>query len=65
MIIRILGRIFFLFYICPALRRVASYTVKYTVEKVNHELKQMQEKDRRDSVRSRANHPAGSRLPRQ
>lgn len=65
MFIRILGRIFFLFYICPFLRQVFAIAAKVIMRNINKEITKMEIKEREDRARSRRNHPAGSRLPRQ
>jgi hypothetical protein len=62
MLYRLLGKLFFLFYICPFIRKVASFITVMVLEIAVYGSKEQQKKDEADRARSRRDHPAGSRL---
>lgn len=63
MFYRLLGKLFFLFYICPSIARTAKFVLRYSANKAHKALHEQIKKDERARRESRRDHPAGSRRP--
>lgn len=63
MLYRLLGKFFFLFYICPRISREFRLMRKHLNPIINAKLTALVEKEKENLERSRRDHPAGSRRP--
>jgi hypothetical protein len=61
MFYRLLGKLFFLFYICPAIRRVGSVIVDKSIKELDVWVKGQDKKLEEKQAQARRVHPAGSR----
>jgi hypothetical protein len=62
MFYRLLGKLFFLFYICPALRRVGSVLTDKVIADLSIWVRKQNKKNEEEARKSRReNHPAGTR----
>lgn len=63
MIYRLLGKFFFLFYICPRIAREFRLARKWLNPIINDAIVKLADTEKEKLAQSRANHPAGSRRP--
>lgn len=63
MLYRLLGKFFFLFYICPRINREFRMMRKHFVPIINAKITALVEKEKENAARSRRDHPAGTRRP--
>ena len=63
MFYRLLGKLFFLFWICPTIARTARFVLRYAATQATKKLAEENRKNADQRRQSRRDHPAGSRRP--
>lgn len=63
MFYRLLGKLFFLFWICPSIARTMNFVVSYAAVQASKKLREDTKKNEEARRQSRRDHPAGSRRP--
>ena len=63
MLYRLLGKFFFLFYICPRIAREFRLARRYVNPIINAKIRELVQKENEKLAQSRRDHPAGSRRP--